>query len=171
LDAASVQASCDVGGIGVDCGRFRKVGLDLHTIDAGLLGRLNADSRVKAIVVVDPEFSTNFVRSSLAGISIPIHIINLGRPETIWPGLDASGLPGLITGAEYDVVPDATHYSAFPVCKAGAAAILQAEAEEPLCDDPDGHSRNEIHDRLAAIVEAAFRENLPPASQQSGSGN
>lgn len=157
LDVAKVQASCDKGGVGVDCARFRKAGLDLRTVDPERLGRSNDDPRVTNIVIVDPEFSRDFTPESLAGISVPVRIINLGHPGTIWPGLDGSDLPRHIPQTRYDRVPEATQYDAFPECKPQATAILRADGEEPLCDSTGGRSRAEIHDELATMVEAAFR--------------
>jgi predicted dienelactone hydrolase len=157
LDIASVKATCDAGGIGVDCGRFRKAGLNLHTTSLPLLGRSNADPRVKAIVVIDPEFSRSFTETSLAGISIPVGLINLGKPETIWQGLNAKELTRLIPQAQYAVIPDATQFSVFPECKPGASVLLKEDGEEAICDDPiDGRSRSQIHGALAQMVAAMF---------------
>ncbi len=161
LDVASVKASCDAGGIGVDCGRLRKAGLDLHTISLPPLGRSNADPRVKAIAVIDPEFSRSFTQASLAGISIPVRLINLGKLETIWPGLNAEGATRAIPRAQYSVIPDAVQYSAFPECKPGVSAVLREDGEEALCDDTiGGRSRAEIHDALARMVATTFRSDF-----------
>lgn len=161
LDVAGVKASCDAGGVGVDCGRFRKAGLDLHTSSLSPLGRSNLDPRVKAIVVVDPEFSRSFTQTSLAGISIPVGLINLGKPETIWPGLNAEGLTRFIPRAQYSVLPDSIQYSAFPECKPGASAILREDGEEALCDDAKGgRNRAEIHDALARVAATIFRSDF-----------
>lgn len=158
LDVAGVKASCDAGGVGVDCGRFQKAGLDLHTISLPPLGRSNVDPRVRATVVIDPEFSRNFTSTSLADISIPVGLINLGKPETIWPGLNAKGLTRFIPHAQYSVMPDAIQYSAFPECKPGAPAMLREDGDEALCDDTiGGRSRAEIHDALARMVMTIFR--------------
>ena len=161
LDVASVKASCDVGGIGVDCGRFRKAGLDLHTISLSPLGRSNIDPRVEAIIVVDPEFGRNFTQASLTDIAIPVSFINLGRPETIWPGLNAEGLTRFIPRAQYSFIPDAIQYSAFPECKPRASAILREDGEEALCDDAiGGRSRAKIHDVLARMIVTTFRSDF-----------
>jgi predicted dienelactone hydrolase len=134
------------------------------------LARSNFDRRVRAIVVVDPELSTNFTLASLADISVPVWVINLGSPNTIWPGLNASGLAQTIPDVHYDVVPDATQFSAFPECRPQAVAALQAEGEEPLCDDAGGGSRTEIHDQLAMMAAAAFRLSLRRISSPSEPG-
>ena len=161
LDVASVRASCDAGGVGVDCGRFRKAGLDLHTVSLPLLGRSNADPRVKAIVVIDPEFGRSFTRKSLADISVPVDLINLGKPETIWPGLNAEGLAPIIFNSQYIVVPDATQYSSFPECKPGTSAILREGGDEAICKDPaGGRNRAQVHDAVAQMVAAMFRSDF-----------
>jgi len=161
LHAASVQASCDAGAVGLDCAWFRKEGLDLHGVDPRVLGRSHADRHVKAIVAVDPEFSRNFTETSLANISIPVSIINLGAPETLWAALNAKDLSLAVPQARYAAMSDATQYSAFPECKPGGPAVLREDGAEPLCDDPPGgRSRAEIHDALAQMVAAAFRESF-----------
>jgi predicted dienelactone hydrolase len=161
LDVARVRASCDAGGVGVDCGRFRTAGLDLHTVSLPQLGRSNRDPSVKAIIVIDPEFSRSFTQTSLAGISIPVSLINLGKRETIWPGLNAEGLTHFVPKARYSVVSDATQYSAFPECKPGASTILRENGEEAICDDTiGGRSRALIHDTLAQAVASIFHSSF-----------
>lgn len=161
LDVASVRASCDASGVGVDCGRFRKAGLDLHIVSLPQLGSSHVDPRVKAIVVVDPEFGRSFTQTSLAGISIPVGLINLGKPETIWPGLNAQELTKLILHSDYHSIPDATQYSAFPECKPGASAILREDGEEALCEDTlGGRSRKQIHNVVSQMVAAMFRSDF-----------
>ena len=161
LDPESFARSCDPGGTGVDCAEFAGAGIDLHSIDPQNIARSHLDPRVKAAVVIDPEFGVNFSRDSLKRISIPVRLINLGMPASIWPGLRASGLKDTIPNAHYDLLGDTSQYSAFSECKPSGAAILREEGEEPLCDDPQGTSRTAIHDRLADNVAAAFRSDLP----------
>lgn len=160
LDAESYSASCDPGGAGLDCAWFDKEGVDLHKVDTAHLERSNLDQRVKAVVAIDPELSTSFARASLASISVPVQIINLGRAETIRPGLHASVPAEAIPRARYDTVADATQYSAFGECKPHGAAILREEGEEALCEDAGGQTRAEIHDHLATMVETAFRQSF-----------
>lgn len=155
LDPDSLARSCEPPERGVDCAWFAAAGIDLRKIDAGRLARSHLDLRIKAVFIVDPELSTTFSAASLAGISASVRIVNLGDPDTLWPGLDAADAARIIPGARYDTLPDATQYSAFGECKPQAPALLKEEGEEPLCDDVAG--RVQIHDRLAAMVEAAFR--------------
>ena len=94
----------------------------------------------------------------LAGISIPLAIIDLGAPDAAPPGFNAGGPAGAVPSAHYDRLSDVTAFSAFGECKPKAAAILQGEGEdEALCEDGGARSRAEIHAQLAAMIEAAFR--------------
>ncbi|MDR6667413.1 dienelactone hydrolase [Rhizobium sp. 1399] len=161
LDPESFARSCGPNGTGVDCAEFARAGIDLHSVDRQQLSRSHLDTRVKAVVVIDPEFGASFTPESLKHISIPVRLINLGTPATIWPGLRISGLKDTIPNARYDLLGDTSQYGAFSECKPGGAAILQEEGEEPLCDDPEGTSRATIHDRLAENIAAAFRTDLP----------
>jgi predicted dienelactone hydrolase len=158
LDAESYSTSCDPGGTGLDCAWLQREGVDLRKVDSASLERSHLDRRVKAVVAIDPELSASFTRASLAGITAPVHIFNLGRPDTIRPGLKASVLVEAVPHARYATVPDATHYSAFPECKPRGAAILREEGDEALCDDAGDRARAGIHDHLATMVETAFRQ-------------
>lgn len=157
LDPESFARSCGRDGTGVDCAEFARAGIDLRSVDPQSIARSHLDPRVKAAVIVDPEFGSNFAPDSLKRISIPVRLINLGPPETIWPGLRASGLEEDIPSARFDLLTDASQYSAFSECKPTGAAIIREEGEEPLCDDPTQTSRAAIHDHLAENVAVAFR--------------
>jgi predicted dienelactone hydrolase len=158
LDAQSYARSCDQAGTGLDCAWYAKEGVDLHTVDAAQLAGSHRDERIGVAVLVDPEMSGSFTAASLAGISIPIEIINLGAADAIPPGLSAPSLARGIPDAHYETLPDASQFSAFSECKPQAAAILRSDGEEEaLCQDGGGRSRAEIHARLAAMIEAAFR--------------
>jgi predicted dienelactone hydrolase len=147
--------------IGMDCFWFSKNGVDLHEVDIKSLERSNYSSKIKVAIAVDPELSTVFTETSLRNISIPVAIINLGKPETILPGLNASSLEGLIPEVTYETVPDATQYSAFSECTSKGAIILQSEGDnEAICTEGGERSRAEIHRQLAEIIEATLVQNL-----------
>lgn len=164
LDEASYRRSCDAGGTGLDCAWFAQAGVDLHEVDLAPLASSKPDERVAVAVAVDPELGSSFEAASLAGIEAPVLIINLGDPETIRPGLLAADLAALIPSARYAAVPDATPFGSFSLCKPKAAAILREEgADDSICRDGDGRTREEIHAGLAELVVDAFRPLLQPA--------
>ena len=66
---------------------------------------------------------------------------------------DASGLADLLPGATVDRHAPAIHFSALPLCKPMAEAILIEEGDDPVCTDPVGADRAAVHqaiiDRIA----------------------
>ncbi len=164
LDEASYRGSCDAGGTGLDCAWFEQGGIDLHAIELAPLARSNLDERIAVAVAVDPELGGSFEAASLARIEAPVLVINLGRPDTIRPGLQASDVAAAIPTARYATVPDATPFSSFSVCKPKAVAILLEEGEDDIiCRDGDGRTRAAIHAELARLIADAFRPYLQPA--------
>lgn len=164
LDEASYRRSCDAGGTGLDCAWFAQAGVDLHEVDLAPLASSKPDERVAVAVAVDPELGGSFEAASLRAIEAPVLIINLGRPDTIRPGLQASDVAAAIPTARYATVEDATPFSSFSVCKPKAAAILLEEGEDDsICRDGDGRTRVAIHAELARLIADAFRRHLQPA--------
>jgi predicted dienelactone hydrolase len=161
LEADSYRRSCDPGASGLDCTWFAKNGIDLHKLDAGKIGATHLDPRVKAIVLVDPEQSGLFTPASLAAIKLPVAVINLGAAGAISPALDASRLPQQIAGASYTALADATRFSAFSLCTARGAILLKEEGDDDsICADGATLPRDDIHRRLAALIEDFLGRNL-----------
>ena len=159
-DAQAYARSCDQDGAGLDCAWFAKSGIDLHQIDVTHVERSNLDPRIRAVVAVDPELATTFTAASLSDISVPVHIINLGRLGAMLPGLRAASLAARIPEAQYGQISDATQFDSFSACKPEGAAILRGEGDD---EDPCNHgrrSREEIHAQLATMIIAAFRRDL-----------
>jgi predicted dienelactone hydrolase len=162
LNADDFMRSCDRGGHGLDCAWLQANGVDLRSVDVPSLTRSNLDRRVKVAIVVDPELSASFASESLAGIAIPVEIINLGRPETTLPGLNASELESASPHIAYTALPNATRFSAFSLCKPQGAAILaQDGGNDAICRDGAGENRKGIHQELAALILDRLRQWLP----------
>jgi len=155
LDAQSYASSCDDGRAGPDCAWYAKAGADLHHVDAAALAASHRDERIGIAVLVAPELGGSFAAASLARLSIPVEIIHLGAAA---PAVNGARLAQAIPGAHHHDLANATAFSAFAECKPKGAAILRSEGEEEtLCQDGGTSSRAEIHARLAAMIDAAFR--------------
>jgi predicted dienelactone hydrolase len=160
LDAARFMRSCDEG-TGVDCAWFAESGIDLHSLDTQSLTRSNLDPRVKVAIAVDPELVTSFAAESLAGITVPVEIINLGRLEATEPGLPAGELASVIPEARYHTISGAAPFSAFSPCKPQGPAILREEGEsDAICQEPGDQSREAIHVQLVELIADALARQL-----------
>ena len=162
VDPKRLAGYCDTDALNASlCEWIRQSGVDLHAMDLNSAGRDNQDKRVRFAMAIDPTPIDVLAFQSFSGISIPIELVNLGQPGKIPLTADASEAAKAIPMAGYAVIEDASHYSMFAACKAGAAALAQAEEiGDPICMDGGGRSRSEIHQQLIEMTVAAFRHAL-----------
>lgn len=160
VDPARLAAFCDGGGRGMsDCGFFARFGIDLHALDLGPAAQDLRDQRIRFAVVVDPGIVETLTPDSLAGIDIPMLVLNLGDEESVPVPVHARALAEAVPEAEYRIIPDATHFSFLAECKPRGASILAAEGEpDPLCDDAGGRSRAAIHAELTDVIGTFLEE-------------
>lgn len=143
------------------CQWVRQSGVDLHAMDMRDVGRDNTDPRVQFAMAIDPGPVDVLDVSSLGGISIPVALVNLGRPGHIPSTVDASTVAKHIPNAAYAVIEDASHFSMFAECQTGAAQRAEsAQIEEPICADGGVRPRSAIHAQLISEVVAAFQRAL-----------
>lgn len=159
FDTEAFRSLCDRKAAGPDCAWFAEAGVDLSNVSPDDLARAKADPRIKTVIAIDPEYSGSFSAPSLARISVPVTLINLGEGERIIPRFDASQLASAIPGAQYDTVPEASPFSAFALCTPKGAEILAAEGDASPCEEPAQH-RAAIHGNLADRIVASLRLGL-----------
>ncbi|MFD1983754.1 alpha/beta hydrolase family protein [Mesorhizobium newzealandense] len=162
VDPKLLVAYCDTDLLNVSlCDWVRQSGVDLHAMDLQPAGRDNRDERIQFAMAIDPAPADIFDDKSFAGISIPVDIVNLGRPGKIPVTTDASGIAKAISKASYATIDDASHYSMFGECKPGASEIIASEQiGDPVCDDGGERSRGAIHAQLIDMTAAAFTREL-----------
>ncbi|MFD1626228.1 alpha/beta hydrolase family protein [Azospirillum griseum] len=157
LDPERFRRLCDTPVGGPDCAWFTRAGVDLRKVDTAPLARDHRDPRVRTVVAVDPEISAAYSLDGLAETAVTTTIINLGaRGET--PAWLESAYMGAITPvARYIRVPGVASFSSFGLCTPRAGLILRTEGEdEAICQDSGGQRREDIHNRLAAMIAAAL---------------
>ena len=158
----SLQRFCDETDHGMsDCAFLAHFGIDLHAIDLTPAAQDLRDPRVRLAVVIDPGIVSTMTPQSLAEIEIPMLILNLGDEEDVPAGVYARDAADRIIFAEYEIVPDATHFSFLAECRPRGAAILAKEGDlDPLCEDAGGRSRAEIHAELTEVILNYLGRNL-----------
>ncbi|WP_448950464.1 alpha/beta hydrolase family protein [Labrys neptuniae] len=162
IDPNRLAGYCDTDRLNASlCGWVRHSGVDLHAMDLRLAGRDARDQRIRFVLAIDPAPVDVFALESFATITVPVALINLGRPGALPPTTDASGVAQAIPAATYATIPDASHFSMFADCKPGAAELAEREdIGDPICSDGGGRSRQAIHVDLIERTAAAFRERL-----------
>lgn len=165
MDAKAYAGSCGGPTRSIpDCTWFSRGKVDLQGIDAALLQESNLDARIKAAIAIDPELTETFTDRSLKAVSVPIDVVNLGNAEQIPRSLDASALGLKVPGSRYQMIEDTTSFSAFSQCKPKGLAILKSEGDDgALCQEPGKRTRENIHDHLATLIEAALQGSFSQA--------
>lgn len=162
IDPIRLASYCDTDALNPSlCGWVRQSGVDLHAMDMKLASRNNEDKRIQFAMAIDPAPVDVFRASTLSKVSIPIEIVNLGRPGTIPRTAIASEIANAIPEGKYSTIEDASHYSMFGECKPGAAEMAESEKiGDPICSDGGGQPRLEIHKQLISMVTEAFERAL-----------
>lgn len=158
IEAERLARYCDTDTLNPSlCEWVRQSGVDLHAMDLTPAGRDNEDRRIRFAMVVDPAPVDVFDFSTFSRISIPVALVNLGKPGKIPQTAQAAKIAERIPNATYSMIEDASHYSMFAECKPGAAKIAEDEKiGDPICSDGGGRSREEIHRQLIDMAIDAF---------------
>ncbi|MGI9500682.1 MAG: alpha/beta hydrolase family protein [Geminicoccaceae bacterium] len=157
MDRDAYQAFCErLGDDAPDCAFFAKGGVDLANLPAAWEGDLR-DPRIGAVIAVDPGLTYGFRQNSIAAFNLPVQLINLGEQDR-WQAVDVdsrgSKLTEKLPEVDYVVVDPANHFSFLGLCKPEGPALLDAERDDPVCDDPEGSDRSKVH---AEIIEHMVR--------------
>ncbi len=65
---------------------------------------------------------------------------------------------GRLPNARYAVVAPGHHFTFLAECKPAGRAILVEEADDPVCDDPEGTDRARAHDAIVAAITNFLRQ-------------
>lgn len=160
VDPDRLQRFCDAGDQGMsDCAFLRRGGVDLHSLDLSPAAQDLRAPRIGAAVIVDPGIVSTLTQTSLAQIDIPMMVINLGDEDKVPAGVYARAAAQSIPGADYRIVPDATHFSFLARCKPKGADILAREGEpDAICADAGGRDRVAIHAELSTLIITYFTD-------------
>ena len=136
---------CDRAGDQLDCGWMRQAGVDFAAIDAARYEAALSDPRIARVIAIDPALTPAMTQASLADMTIPVLILNLGAPETLPLGLDASAAAAQIPGARYVALPGARHFSFLANCSTLGRIVIGLAGEDNICTDRDLRPRTDIH--------------------------
>ncbi len=156
MDRALYRDYCArLGPEAIDCLWWARGGVDLAALPPAWEGDMR-DPRVSASIAVDPGYTHALTQASIAAMRDPVLLINLGAAGHRWPAVDVgpagSDLAARLPDATYVEIDPAHHFTFLAECKPGAAAILDAAGEEPVCDDPPGADRADVHREIIARV-------------------
>lgn len=154
FDGSAFHAHCTRVPNAADCVFLAKGGLDLAALPPGFAADLR-DPRVTSLIAIDPGMTYAATPDSAAELTPPTLFINLGT-DTLWSagdvGPEGSGLAARLPDARRAVIAPAHHYTFLAECKPEGPALLAAESDDPVCDDPAGTDRARAHREIIDLI-------------------
>mgnify|MGYP000701758209 CR=1 FL=1 len=154
---AGYRASCAAWVENGHCRDLERLGVDLGALDERVWNADYSDARITGVVAIDPGLHWGLSEQDVAGLDVPVRVIGLGTgsDRLFATDVDASGFSAMLPKGAVRWLSPASHFAMLPVCKADGAAILKAEKDDPVCDDPEGADRAFLHGLvLEEIVQA-----------------
>lgn len=144
-----------------NCMDLQHFGLDTANTSDARWSASYKDSRVKAVVAIDPGLTWEMREENVRDLDQnALLIIGLGtgadQHYATDTSVNGSNFDALVPQAKKEVVAPATHFTAMPLCKAEGEALLAAEKDDPVCTDPQGTDREAAHDRIIALIAQHF---------------
>ena len=113
------------------------------------------DDRIRAAVALAPGFGALLSHESLTSLETPTLIIGAEHDINVPPTKHFHPLvPLLPSHSHYYDLLDATHFTFFRLCKAGAEEILEKDGEEFVCIDGGSRSREALHEEVRSLIDA-----------------
>jgi predicted dienelactone hydrolase len=138
----------------VDCGWLQAGGVDFAAIDASLYDSDHSDPRVTRAIAIDPALPQAATAESLAAMSHPVLIVNLGDPAEVPEAMRADALAAAIPVAQYAAIPGAAHFSALPRCSLLGVVVIGLAGDDNICSDRGLRQRSDIHSDIGAAIDA-----------------
>ena len=145
-------AHCATNPAAADCAWMVAAGVEFTTIDAARYDDDHSDPRVIATVAIDPALVGAVDKATLPMRGSRFLIVNLGLPETLPDGLDASALAKALTGATYQSVPGAAHFSFLPECSPLGLVLIGVAGEDNICSDAGLRDRAVLQEELRVTI-------------------
>lgn len=150
-------AECELRkGTSSHCTDLLNAGVSFAELDPQMWNASYKDTRITHVAAMDPALHHGFTPDNVAELDADTMLLSLGEGENrlVATDFDASGFVELLPGAEVVRIPSAYHFSLLPLCKPAGAMILKEEGDDPVCTDPDGVNRADIHAQALNAISA-----------------
>lgn len=153
FDGAVQDENCSIGPDAADCIFFHLGGVtfaDEPGYDADA-----RDRRVTQAVVIDPGFGGSADPATVGDGLVGMTLINLGEVHRLGAadvGPSGNDLANRLPDANYVEIAPANHFTFLGTCKPGAAELLEQYEDDPICTDPEGVDRSDVHGQLVDAI-------------------
>jgi predicted dienelactone hydrolase len=156
LKDAFVNYCADVTGK-ADCTWLQAGGVDFTAIDAAKYQADMRDPRIDAVVAVDPALTQAMTPASLAAMTLPTQIINLGAGDGIPLATMAQDAAGRIPNAGYTQIAGAAHFSFLARCSTFGVIMISVAGDDNICSDRGLRPRDVVQKELQAEIGSFFQ--------------
>lgn len=152
--AGYVAHCAEHGAASSHCADMMRAGISLDDVDATLWDKSYADDRVTHVAAIDPGLMWGLTDDHAKDLVENVRLIGFGEGEDRMLGtdFDFAGLPALLPEAKVNRFVPAVHFTGMPLCKPMGAAILEEEKDDPVCTDPEGADREQVHKRIVQMI-------------------
>ena len=136
------------------CEGLMDAGVKLTNIDATQWNASYADQRITHVTAIDPGLIWGLESADTRDLIDNVRLIGLGNGQDrlLAANFDKSGFAKLLPNAKIDHIVPAMHFTALPLCKPMAEAILVEEQDDPVCSDPQGTNRQAVHTIIVETI-------------------
>lgn len=159
LASAGTQASldqftdyCTAFAGQIDCGWYQSAGINLSALNRTFFEQDNSDPRLTAIVALDPALPRAMTAQSLRNVTIPVLVINLGRPDDVPVQMNAAAITALLPNGHHAIISGAVHFSAMDECRLLGRIIIGLAGEDSICADTAGRSRAVLQAEMTPLI-------------------
>lgn len=112
------------------------------------------DPRITHVTAIDPGLTWGLDKTHTGDLINNVRLIGLGDGDDRFFATDfnLSGFSALLPNAQIENIVPAMHFTALPLCKPMAEAILVEEQDDPVCTDPAGTNREAIHNTIVKYI-------------------
>ncbi len=150
---AMVEHCEDVRDRSTHCADLERAGVNFNELNPEDWDASVKDARINMVAAIDPALHFGLDASNLDELIENVQLISLGQGDDrlLATDYDASGFGEIRPFASTNIAP-AYHFSMLPLCKPAGPAILKEENDDPVCTDPLGADREEIHSEVIELI-------------------
>lgn len=132
--------------------------VNIQGVDPEVWNASYADARITHVTAIDPGLVWGLDASNVDALLPSPLMIGFGGDQDRMSAtdFDQSGLAGLLNEPTIVQFEPAYHFSAMPVCTDRGEMILEMENDDPVCTDPEGSDRAEIHAEIIDLIAGEF---------------
>ncbi|WP_187430191.1 hypothetical protein ROLI_047000 (plasmid) [Roseobacter fucihabitans] len=153
FDGAIQDENCTTGPEAADCKFFQLGGV--RFADEPGYEADTRDRRVTQAVIIDPGFGGSANTEALSDTLTGVTLINLGEADRLAAvdvGPSGNDLANRLPDANFVEIAPANHFTFLGTCKPGATELLERYEDDPICTDPEGANRANIHGQLIFAI-------------------